>query len=297
MKIASNTVEAVAAFYKKELSDIYTLSELENITGWVLEHILKTGRHKIVTDPRLRINESDMIPLERMCYDLKRHKPVQYVLGEAEFYHLRFKVNENVLIPRPETEEMVERIINKYRHQNTPLKILDIGTGSGCIPISIKKNIPDARVYALDISDKALEIAKYNAKQNDVAVGFFEADILEDEAAEIILAQTAGEKLDILISNPPYVLSSEKEGLDKRVVEFEPHVALFVSDEDPILFYRRIASLSKKILKKSGTIYFECHAHHAQTVKQMLVSEGFSNICLYPDLSGLARVLEASPSS
>ena len=153
--------------------------------------------------------------------------------------------------------------------------MLDIGTGSGCIPISIKKNIPWANVFALDISEAALEVAKYNAKQNDVEVNFFRTDILQENAAEIILSNTGGEKLDCIISNPPYVLNSEKESLHKRVSEYEPPLALFVEDKDPILFYRKIAALSQKILKKSGKIYFECHTNYAQSVQQMLVSAGF----------------------
>jgi len=294
MQITSNNIQSVISFYKKELADIYTESELQNITRWIIEKQLNISPDEIISKPETRINESDLVKLEQMCFDLKKHTPIQYVLGESEFYGLKFKVNKNVLIPRPETEELVERIISQQPKLPIAPRLLDIGTGSGCIPISLKKNISAANVYALDISEAALEVAKYNAKQNAVEVNFFVADILQKDAAEIILSHTGGEKLDCIISNPPYVLNSEKKSLHKRVSEFEPHLALFVEDKDPILFYRKITALSQKILKKSGKIYFECHTDYAQSVQEMLVAAGFQNVCIYADMSGLARFTEAS---
>jgi release factor glutamine methyltransferase len=295
MQITSNTISAVADFYKKELIHIYTESELQNIIRWVLEKQLRINFAEIISNPATRINESDLVPLEHMCFELKNNKPIQYVLGEAEFYHLKFKVNESVLIPRPETEELVERIISSLNSvpYPTPPYILDIGTGSGCIPVSIKKNIPAAGVYALDVSAAALETAKDNARQNAVEVNFFRADILH-ETVENILSQAGVAMFDIIVSNPPYVLSSEKESLHPRVSGYEPHLALFVEDTDPILFYRRIATLSQKLLKKRGKIYFECHTDYTHLVQQMLVSAGFKDACIHTDLSGLARFSEAS---
>ncbi len=293
MQITSNTIQSVIAFYKKELVDIYTESELQNIIRWIFEK-LKINSSEIISNPDTRINESDLIKLEQMCFDLKKHKPIQYVLGESEFYGLKFKVDENVLIPRPETEELVERIKKDLERRVSDSAILDIGTGSGCISISIKKNIPSATVYALDISQDALDVAKFNAKQNNVAVNFFSADILAEKVAEIILIQTGGNKWDVIISNPPYVLNSEKQSLHKRVIEFEPHLALFVEDTDPILFYRKITDLSLKILKKSGKIYFECHTNYTQSVQQMLVTAGFKDVYIHADMSGLARFVEAT---
>jgi release factor glutamine methyltransferase len=299
MQISANTLSAVISFYKKELAHVYTESELQNIIRWILEKQLD---FKGDINADRRINESDLIPLSKMCQELKANKPIQYVLGEAEFYRMKFKVNENVLIPRPETEELVERVINDVKtnsdsHRNSHLtshiSILDVGTGSGCIPIAIKKSITDATVYALDISDAALEIAEYNAVQNRVEVNFFKADILTSKP-ETLLLQNNGEKFDIIISNPPYVLNSEKNTLHKRVTGYEPHLALFVDDTDPILFYRKIASLAQQILKKRGKIYFECHTDFVQEVQQMLISQGFADVCIYPDLAGLARFSEAS---
>lgn len=293
MQISSNTLSAVINFYKQQLTHIYTPGELAAVVRWVLEHQLnKSVDIELYQDER--INESDLTPLERMCLELKANRPIQYVLGEAEFFRLKFKVDESVLIPRPETEEMVERIIDTIRSKyNKAVTILDMGTGSGCIPVAIKKNVPDATVYALDISNEALETARLNAKNNHVEVNFFKADIL-NASPETLLGQLKGEKVDILISNPPYVLRSEKDSLHKRVIEFEPHKALFVEDADPILFYRKIAMLAPQIVKKGGKIFFECHANYTVSVQQMLVDAGFSDVCIYPDLSGLARVSEAS---
>lgn len=293
MEIHSNLVSDVIKFYKKELSDIYTESELQNLTNWIFEKQLKLNATEIILDETIRVNQSDLIILEQMCYKLKEHQPIQYVLGEAEFYHLKFKVNKNVLIPRPETEELVDLIIKKQK-KGKEINILDIGTGSGCIPISIKKNIPDANVYSLDISDDALEIAKSNAVKNKVDVNFFKADILSDTISEVILNQTKDKKIDILISNPPYVLNSEKRGLHNRVKNFEPHLALFVDDADPILFYRKITSLAMSVLSQNGMLYFECHTNYAKDVYQLLKDRGFQNVSLQKDMAGLNRFVSGS---
>jgi release factor glutamine methyltransferase len=293
MQIHSNLVSDVIKFYQKELITIYSESELQNITRWVLEKQLRLNATDIVSKKELRVNQSDLITLEQMCYKLKEHTPIQYVLGEAEFYHLKFKVNKNVLIPRPETEELVDLIVQKFKIQNSKLNVLDVGTGSGCIPVSIKKNIPNASVYGLDISDGALDVAKLNAIKNKTEVLFFKADILADSIADIILDRTNKEKIDILISNPPYVLHSEKEGLHNRVKNYEPSLALFVDDADPILFYRKISILAKKVLAENGMLYFECHTDYAESVYQLLQVNGFHHVCLYSDMTGLKRFVSA----
>ena len=301
MEIHSNLLTDVIKFYKKELASIYTESELQNITNWIFEKQLKLNSTEIISNSTIRVNQSDLIILEQMCYRLKEQQPIQYVLGEAEFYRLIFKVNKSVLIPRPETEELVELVIQdlKFKIQNSKssshpelvegLNILDIGTGSGCIPISIKKNIPKANVYGLDISDNALEIAKFNATKNKVELHFFKADVLLDSISEIILQQNKNQKIDIIISNPPYVLNSEKDDLHNRVKNFEPHLALFVDDTDPILFYRKIASLALSILSQNGMLYFECHTKYVYNIYQLLKEKGFKNVSLIKDMAGLNR--------
>jgi len=292
MQIVSNTISAVISFYKKELSSVYTESELQNIISWVLQKQLGITATDIASNPDRRINESDMIPLERMCFELKANKPIQYVLGEAEFYGLKFKVNESVLIPRPETEELVEKVIARIQPASHPI-ILDIGTGSGCIPIALKKNIPAAELFAVDVSEDALEIARYNAAVNNVKVHFLKADILKEDAAEAILPDLQNKLPDTIISNPPYVLNSEKETLHARVRDFEPHLALFVDDKDSILFYRRIAAMAKKILRQDGHLWFECHSAHTPHVQKMLLEMGYQNVKIHNDLSGLPRFCEA----
>lgn len=293
MEIHSNLLSDVVAFYKKELAAIYTESELQNITNWIFEKQLKLTSSQTILNPSFRVNQSDLIILEQMCYKLKAHKPIQYVLGEAEFYHLKFKVNQNVLIPRPETEELVDMVIKKFKTSTQTLNILDIGTGSGCIPISIKKNISAANVYGLDVSIAALEIAGHNAVANKVDVNLFKADVLAENVAEIILNQTKNQKIDVLISNPPYVLQSEKDGLEPRVKNYEPHLALFVADNDPILFYRKIAQLAKNILTTNGNLYFECHTLYAEAVYQLLTEMKFNEVNLLKDMAGMTRFVIA----
>jgi release factor glutamine methyltransferase len=288
MEIHSNLLSDVIKFYKKELVDIYTESELQNITNWIFEKQLKLNSSQVISNTNIRVNQSDLILLEQMCFQLKEHTPIQYVLGEAEFYHLKFKVNKSVLIPRPETEELVDMIIKEIKTQQS-LNILDIGTGSACIPISIKKNIPSANVYGLDVSDAALEVAKFNATQNKTDINLFKADVLGENIAEIILNHTKNQKIDVLISNPPYVLASEKEGLHNRVKNHEPHLALFVDDTDPILFYRKIALLAKKILSDKGVLYFECHTDYTEAVYQLLTEMNFAQVHLLKDMAGLNR--------
>jgi len=298
MQIHSNLLTDVIKFYKKELKDIYTESELQQITNWIFEKQLRLSATEILLDETIRVNQSDLIILEQMGYKLKEHQPIQYVLGEAEFYRLKFKVNKSVLIPRPETEELVEIIIQDLKNVGHPelvegLNILDIGTGSGCIPISLKKNIPAANVYALDVSQDALETAKYNAAKNKAEVQFFQADVLSGTIAEKILSQTQNKPINILVSNPPYVLNAEKEGLHKRVKNYEPHLALFVEDSDPILFYRKIASLAQKTLSPNGLLYFECHTDYAQAVYQLLTDNGFKHVTLLNDMAGMPRFVRA----
>ncbi len=293
MQIHSNLLSDVISFYKKELEEIYTESELKNITNWIFEKQLKLSAREIISNKDLRINQSDLISLEQMCFKLKRHTPIQYVLGEAEFYRLKFKVNKNVLIPRSETEELVEIILTNNKVQGTTYNILDIGTGSGCIPVSLKKNLPNSMVYGLDIDNEALKVAKVNAIINKVEVHFFQADILSENSADIILGRTENQKIDIIVSNPPYVLHSERDGLHDRIKNHEPHLALFVDDKDPILFYRKIASLAKKILSQNGQLYFECHKNHAEKVSLLLMDTNFKNVNLLKDMTGLNRFVSA----
>lgn len=293
MQIASNTVGAVVNHFKKELWGMYTESELRNITYWVLQKQLGLSITEIISDPQRRIYESDLTPLARMCAELKNDRPVQYVLGEAEFYECRFRVNEAVLIPRPETEELVEHIIKEAQADGGPLRILDIGTGSGCIAVALKRHLSWARVCALDVSAAALDVAKLNARMNGTEVTFFEADVLAPDTADVIYGECP-DKFDIIVSNPPYVLWSEQATLHARVRGYEPPGALFVNDPDPLLFYRRIAKLAEKLLRPGAVLWFECHSDYTDAVAQMLVERSYKNVSVLRDLSGLARFARAT---
>lgn len=220
---------------------------------------------------------------------LAAQEPIQYILGETEFYGLTFLVNQHVLIPRQETEELVDWIITDIHKtgQSKELKILDIGTGSGCIAISLAKNIPNADVYALDISAKALEIAKKNAKINEVNVDFVQSDILDIE--------NLGKEFDIIVSNPPYVRELEKKEIMANVLENEPHLALFVPDTDPLIFYKKIATLAKKHLKPKGCLYFEINQYLGNEMVRMVEEMGYASVQLKKDINENNRMIKTKP--
>ena len=213
------------------------------------------------------------------------YEPIQYILGTTSFFGLEFKVDTNVLIPRPETEELVAWIL-KQADSSQPLKILDIGSGSGCIAVSLAKHFPNADVYALDVSPAALEMAQYNAQQNGVQLNGIQANVLEWENTEL--------QFDIIVSNPPYVRESEKERMAPNVLEHEPHLALFVENNNPLVFYQAIVALSKQALKKQGLLYFEINEYLGEETKALFSSDDFENVQLKTDVFGKNRMMRAS---
>lgn len=288
MKIASNKIKDILRFFRDELNDTYEKEELESIIAYCLEDFLNIKRAAISLNLETTISESELLKFNFAIKDLKNHKPLQYVLGMADFYRLKFFVNEQVLIPRPETEELVHLIIQDNK-LSAP-SIIDIGTGSGCIPIALKKNIPAAIVSAIDISESAIHLAKRNAQKNEVDVYFFLKDILSpDENTEQQIS-----KYDIIVSNPPYICFSEKEQMHKNVLDYEPHLALFVNDNDPLLFYKAICDFALKNLKVKGKIYFEINQSLAPETKDLLESKGFKNVELIKDLSNNYRILRGN---
>ena len=220
--------------------------------------------------------------------ELKKEVPIQYLLGKTHFYGLDFEVNENVLIPRPETEELVEWIINENKaiDKKKKVKILDIGTGSGCIAISLAKNLPNAEVYAIDVSKKALETAKRNAISNNVEIIFMLKNVLELEILK--------SNYDIIVSNPPYVRNLEKEEIKKNVLDYEPHLALFVEDNDALIFYRKIASLAQKNLLENGQLYFEINQYLGKEMTDLLEEMNFKNIELRKDIYDNDRMIKGN---
>lgn len=276
-------------YFIKELLAIYDEVEAESFFYLTLEKFHRLRRIDLALQPNFEIGENEVEKWKSVLTDLKKQKPIQYILGETEFYGLPFLVNKDVLIPRPETEELVELILAESRKSKVEsLRILDIGTGSGCIPISLKKNLPDAEVFAVDVSENALEVAKENAKLNGVEVNFIKINILETEDLD--------QQFDIIVSNPPYVRMLEKEEIKPNVLEFEPHLALFVEDNDPLLFYRKIAQLAKKNLNENGKLYFEINQYLGKETVGLLESLELTNIKLFKDIYGNDRMISADYS-
>ena len=288
MKIATNKLSDLYEFYKNELSLIYDEAELYSIFELVCEKYLNYSKTQLKQHFNENINQSNLINIYNAGVELKKGTPIQYILKEAFFYDLIFNVSNAVLIPRPETEELVDLIIKQFNTQSlTLLTILDIGTGSGCIPITLKKHLPQAKVFGIDISDEALEVAKSNAKKNKVDVELWKLDILKQFI-------THNSTFNIIVSNPPYVLNSEAQQMDARVLEHEPHLALFVEDNDPIIFYKRIIDLCNRYLEEKGWLFFELNPMYAIDVKNYANDSKIFNFTeILNDISGKQRFLKA----
>ena len=270
---------------RDQLSLLYSKQEIESISKLIFEKVLGLSRLQVHLNQLTTIPEANLAQIKEILRRLIQFEPIQYILGETEFYGLPFKVNSSVLIPRPETEELVDWIITDYR-QLTP-DILDIGTGSGCIPITLVKNLPGASAEGWDISTDALIVAKENANINKVNIGFYYADVLSQTFP------SHPHKYDIIVSNPPYVTDSEQSLMLNNVTDYEPHIALFVPDKDPLLFYRSIADIALIQLKQGGNLYFEINEKLGRETADLLVSKGFRNVILKKDINGKERMIKA----
>ena len=272
--------------FLQELTPIYDAGEAESFFYLILEEKNQLKKIDLALHPDLIFSADEIMVWNSLLESLKKEIPIQYLLGKTSFYGLDFEVNEKVLIPRPETEEIVEWILEsqKSKVKSQKSKILDIGTGSGCIAISLAKNLPDASVFAIDVSEKALATAKKNAAINDVNVTFIEKNILETENLE--------QQFDIIVSNPPYVRNLEKEEIKKNVLDYEPHLALFVEDNDALIFYRKIAALAQKNLSPNGQLYFEINQYLGVEMKDLLEKMNFKNIELRKDIYGNDRMIK-----
>lgn len=267
-----------------ELSGNYPQTEVQSFFNVLVEFQLNLSRVELALLPNLEINNTDLLFFLNALSDLKNQKPIQYIIGETEFYSLPFNVNKHVLIPRSETEELVDWIIKDYQHTKN-IKILDIGTGSGCIAISLSKNLPNAEVYAIDISPEALQVAQNNAIKNHVNIQFIEADILS--------LKKLSQSFDIIVSNPPYLRELEKKQMQQNVLANEPQLALFVRNENPLLFYEKISELAKSHLINNGSLYVEINQYMGGKTVQLLESKGFKNIQLKKDLYDVDRMVKA----
>ncbi len=308
------TIKDVFADYRFGLANLYDTNELEAITLLTISEICHLSKAKIKAFPEVELSPEQIEKLTDILTELKTGKPIQYILGKTEFYGLPFYVNPSVLIPRPETEELVEWVISEQlavgskqfsvgSRQFAVGNILDIGTGSGCIAISLKKNLPQYNVAAIDISETALQTAKENAILNQVVVDFIEADILnyKPETAIALLSTPENKqqrkieipKSEIIISNPPYVTQHDKTQMHTNVTDFEPHKALFVPEDDPLIFYKAIADFATTNLVENGLLFFEINESYGKETVKLLTDKGFKNIELRKDMSGRDRMVKA----
>ena len=285
-------------YFNETLKTIYPITEIDSFFFLLLEEYLGFRRVDIVLKSDFKITQETLNLLQSATKQLEKEVPLQYIIGKTEFYGLPFVVNKHVLIPRPETEELVACVVSessRFKTFNTStkqttdkkqLKILDIGTGSGCIPISLKKQLPFAKISAIDISKEALGVAKKNAVLNNVDIHFILQDILKTVALD--------QHYDIIISNPPYVRELEKKELKNNVLKNEPHVALFVENDNPLIFYAKIAELAKNYLNKNGLLFFEINQYLGTETIDLVNKKGLKNIQLKKDMFGNDRIIVAS---
>jgi len=280
-----------------DLEQLYPKSEITSFYKLLIHHRLNYSSVDIALNPHVEIAPESLDFFQSALGQLKQEKPIQYILGETEFYGLRFKVNEHTLIPRPETEELVDWILSERKEERKKqkeikLNILDIGTGSGCIAISLAKQFSNASVYALDISKNTVQIAKQNADLNDVVIHFIHTDILETSSLLTYIPDNL--RFDIIVSNPPYVRHLEKEKMKANVLQHEPHQALFVTDNNPLLFYDKIAKLAREGLSKDGQLFFEINQYLSTETVNLLKENDYTKIEVKKDLFDNLRMIKAT---
>lgn len=283
------TIKKYRQYFINSLDDLYSIDELQSIFYLLAEKLLHLSRIDIALQLDDTLTSDEEINFNQAIDRLKINEPVQYILGETEFFGYPFLVNKQVLIPRPETEELVSWIIEDVDKKKAT--ILDIGTGSGCIAISLAKKLNNAVVSAIDISNKAIEVAKKNALVNNVNVEYSSVDVLNFED-KLVLQDKWKSKFDIIVSNPPYVRMQEKKLMQLNVIDHEPDIALFVEDDDPLLFYRRISELSRQYLKHNGTLYLEINEYLGVEMEKMLNEAGFKHVELKKDMFGKNRMIK-----
>jgi len=305
------TIDNFKKTFSQELIALYPIQEIQSFFFLLMERYTNMSRVDLALNPDKELSQEKEQLLNSALIKLKEEYPIQYIIGNTEFYGLPFMVNDNVLIPRPETEELVSWILqevksrklkvkseklitnDKFRtpttsnkQQTTNLNILDIGTGSGCIAISLAKNLPDAKVWALDVSENALQVARINAVENEVEINFIKTDILKRSDLKL--------KFDIIVSNPPYIREHEKKQMKNNVLKYEPEIALFVKDNNALLFYDRISDLACKNLKLEGKLYFEINQALGDEVRSLLTNTGFKDIKIKKDIYGVNRMVKAN---
>lgn len=274
------------AHINNALKKMYPQGEIQSFTRLIMDYVCDLQPYQLLMCKGKELSDMERKEVDKIIIRLQQSEPIQYILGETTFYGLKFLVNPSVLIPRPETEELVSRILKEYTDKN--IRVLDIGTGSGCIAISLNKNLPDSEFVAVDISEKALLTARENNKINATNVSFIQTDILSEQAKKDIHGV-----FDIIVSNPPYVMEKEMVNMDKNVLLYEPSQALYVPDNDPLLFYRSITYFANEKLNEGGFLYFEINAQCGSTMVCFLQQEGYKDIELIQDIFGKNRMIKA----
>jgi release factor glutamine methyltransferase len=275
-------MQTTIQYIKAELAELYPETEVEGLIRIIFESVFGWNYTEQILNRNKKIEKAHFLKIEKIILRLKKFEPVQYILGETEFFGITLKVTSSVLIPRPETEELVNWILEKNTGKS--LRILDVGTGSGCIPLALKSRLKNSQIKAVDISESALEIARRNAEINNLNVDFSQSDILKWQDYN-------WQEFDVIVSNPPYVRELEKEKMKSNVLEFEPDNALFVSNENPLVFYSAIAKFAKKYLAEAGILFFEINEYLGAEMCKMLDLSGFENIELKKDINGKDRML------
>lgn len=272
------------SFYK-DLCNLYNPKETKQLFIITCDFCFGLSKTDLLVKSEIEVSKTIYHEYKEILNGLKEAVPIQYLINKADFFGLTFYVNHNVLIPRQETEELVALIIDDYK-KNNKISILDIGTGSGIIPITLKQYLTNSKVTAIDISDEALKVAARNAERNKVEINFFELDILKPEDWNVLKPD-----LDLIVSNPPYVIESEKKLMHKNVLDYEPHLALFVPDQDPLLFYREIIKFAVKKLKQKGRLYFEINERFGNEVSGLMSENGFNKVKIKQDINGKDRIV------
>ena len=282
------TVKEANIYIRKELSDFYPENEITAFLRIIFSDVFNLSATEIILKENNKLSSEKEKMVCEIVERLKKFEPLQYIIGFTEFYGLKFFVSRDVLIPRPETEELVDLII-KENSDKKNLKILDIGTGSGCIAVSLAENISDALVTAIDISEGALNVAKNNALRNRVDIEYISSDILNFDKTDIP-SYFQDRYFDIIVSNPPYVRLSEKEKMQRNIIDFEPETALFVSNDNPLIFYSAVCRFANRHLSESGMLYFEINEAFGTEIRELLVSHGFTDIRVVKDINEKNRI-------
>jgi len=275
----------IVHLYHEKLSPIYPVGEIDQLFLMAYAHLTGKPSVRFHFDKMLQPDKGLMDRFLQIMDELATARPIQHILGVADFYGMRLTVNDQVLIPRPETEELVDRIVKKHAGQKD-LTVLDVGTGSGCIAIALKKHLPQARVFAMDISGEAIETARKNAAVQRVEIDFIQTDVLKWD-----LFVPPGQRFDLIVSNPPYITPRERAFMHQNVLQFEPSAALFVEQDAPLLFYDRISEMGRKHLQQNGLLYFEINPYLAGETAGLLGEKGYRSVRIFQDINGSDRML------